>query len=35
MIDAFRTRLSACPRAADFHAQMAELSEPATPLAAE
>ncbi|WP_209888764.1 LysR family transcriptional regulator [Rhizobium leguminosarum] len=35
MIDAFRTRLSACPSQADFHAQMAELREPETPLAAE
>jgi DNA-binding transcriptional LysR family regulator len=35
MIDAFRTRLSHCPNQADFHAQMAELQEPATPLAAE
>ncbi|EJT06041.1 LysR family transcriptional regulator [Rhizobium sp. CCGE 510] len=35
MIEAFRTRLSACPNQADFHAEMAELREPATPLAAE
>jgi hypothetical protein len=35
MIDAFRTRLSHCPNQADFHAQMAELQDPATPLAAE
>ncbi|MBY3235630.1 MULTISPECIES: LysR family transcriptional regulator [Rhizobium] len=35
MIDAFRTRLSACPSQADFHAQIAELQEAGTPLAAE
>jgi DNA-binding transcriptional LysR family regulator len=35
MIDAFRTRLSACPNHADFKAQIAELREPGMPLAAE
>ena len=35
MIDAFRTRLSACPNQADFHARIAELHEPGMPLAAE
>ncbi|MBY4607271.1 LysR family transcriptional regulator [Rhizobium sp. 9T] len=35
MIEAFRTRLSHCPNQADFHAEMAELREPAPPLAAE
>lgn len=35
MIDAFRTRLSHCPNQADFHARIAELREPAMPLAAE
>ncbi|WP_017960114.1 LysR family transcriptional regulator [Rhizobium leguminosarum] len=35
MIDAFRTRLSACPSQVDFHAQIAELQEAGTPLAAE
>ncbi|RUM25126.1 LysR family transcriptional regulator [Rhizobium vallis] len=35
MIDAFRTRLSACPSQADFHAHIAELLEPGMPLAAE
>ncbi|SCB56967.1 DNA-binding transcriptional regulator, LysR family [Rhizobium aethiopicum] len=35
MIDAFRTRLSACPNQADFHAEMAELRDTAPPLAAE
>ncbi|ACI54722.1 transcriptional regulator, LysR family [Rhizobium leguminosarum bv. trifolii WSM2304] len=35
MIDAFRTRLTYCPSQADFHAQIAELREPAIPLAAE
>jgi DNA-binding transcriptional LysR family regulator len=35
MIDAFRTRLSACPSHADFNAQIAELREPGMPLAAE
>ncbi|MGG7581304.1 LysR family transcriptional regulator [Rhizobium sp. YTUHZ045] len=35
MIDAFRTRLSACPNQADFHAEMAELRDTVPPLAAE
>ncbi|KPH08116.1 LysR family transcriptional regulator [Rhizobium acidisoli] len=35
MIDAFRARLTHCPSQADFHAQIAELREPAIPLAAE
>ncbi|MGR9055934.1 LysR family transcriptional regulator [Rhizobium leguminosarum] len=35
IIDAFRTRLSACPSHADFNAQIAELREPGMPLAAE
>ncbi|MBB4238123.1 LysR family transcriptional regulator [Rhizobium esperanzae] len=35
MIDAFRSRLSHCPNQADFHARIAELREPAIPLAAE
>ncbi|MBB3352248.1 DNA-binding transcriptional LysR family regulator [Rhizobium sp. BK049] len=35
MIEAFRTRLSFCPNQADFHAQMAELRDTVSPLAAE
>ncbi|WP_454849151.1 LysR family transcriptional regulator [Rhizobium binxianense] len=35
MVEAFRTRLSACPTHADFTARIAELREPGLPLAAE
>ncbi|KRB53303.1 LysR family transcriptional regulator [Rhizobium sp. Root708] len=35
MIDAFRTRLTACPSHADFHAALSEIRSPDVPLAAE
>lgn len=35
MVEAFRTRLSACPTHADFTARIAELRDPDLPLAAE